>query len=224
MSSGIGTQAWRECEASSRKVWGKREDRDTFLPSCLPSRFLRVCSHPSWNVKEITPTLQTHPSSPSHSFFGARTAAKEIRTLWELDESLSSPLNPRHPIINMHILLTVLHTLPKVLTRRICVTIKSWWSLPLLSWPQSVIQHCYCKEKLVVSHTQGLKDYQLDQITNGPQLHAGVSFFLSVTDQTISKSAAQWNIIFKPYPSCCKWGLSVLHSSQEKKALKETVS
>ena len=121
----------------------------------------------------------------------------------------------------MHILHTVLHTLPEVLTRRICVTIKSffgWWSLPLFSWPQSVIQHCYCKEKLVFSHTQGLKDYQLDQITNGSQLHAGVTFFLSVTDQTISKSAAQWNIIFKPNPSCCKWGLSILHSSEEKKA------
>ena len=28
-----------------------------------------------------------------------------------------------------------LHNYPKVLTRRICLTIKSWWSFPLFSWP-----------------------------------------------------------------------------------------
>ena len=42
-----------------------------------------------------------------------------------------------HPDISMHILHTVLYTFPKVLTRRICLTIKSfisWWSFPLFSW------------------------------------------------------------------------------------------
>ena len=44
-----------------------------------------------------------------------------------------------HPNINMHILHTVLYTFPKVLTRRICLTIKSffsWWSFPLFLWPK----------------------------------------------------------------------------------------
>ena len=40
--------------------------------------------------------------------------------------------------ISMHILYTVLYTFPKVLARRICLTIKSffsWWSFPLFPWP-----------------------------------------------------------------------------------------
>ena len=35
-------------------------------------------------------------------------------------------LNPLHPNIIMRILLTVLHTFPKLLTRRICLANKSW--------------------------------------------------------------------------------------------------
>ena len=47
-------------------------------------------------------------------------------------------INPLHPNISMHILHTVLYTFLKVLTRRICLTIKSffsWWSFPLFLWP-----------------------------------------------------------------------------------------
>ena len=47
-------------------------------------------------------------------------------------------INPLHPNISMHILHTVLYTFPKVLTRRICLTIKSffsWWSFSLFLWP-----------------------------------------------------------------------------------------
>ena len=36
--------------------------------------------------------------------------------------------NPVHPNINMHILHTALCTFPKVLTRRICLTIKMFFS------------------------------------------------------------------------------------------------
>ena len=42
--------------------------------------------------------------------------------------------NHQHSNIRMHILHTVLYTFPKVLTRRICLTIKNyfiWWSFPL---------------------------------------------------------------------------------------------
>ena len=64
-------------------------------------------------------------------------------------------LNLLHPNISIDILHTVLHTFPKVLTRRIYLKIKSvfgWWSFPLFSWPQCVIQGWYCKENLDASH------------------------------------------------------------------------
>ena len=66
-----------------------------------------------------------------------------------------SYINPLHPNISMHILHTVLLTFPKVMTRRICLPIESffaWWSFPFFLWPWCVIQRWYCKEKLDVSH------------------------------------------------------------------------
>ena len=55
-----------------------------------------------------------------------RTALGELRSI-----------NPLHPNISMHLLSTVLHTFPDVLTRRICLTTEkffSWWSFPIFSW------------------------------------------------------------------------------------------
>ena len=55
-----------------------------------------------------------------------------------------------HPNIGMQILHAVLSRFPKVLTRRICLTIKSffsWWSFPLFSWLNCLIQGWYCREK-----------------------------------------------------------------------------
>ena len=49
-----------------------------------------------------------------------------------------SCINPFHPKISMHILQTVLYTFHKALTRRICLTVKSWFSwclFPLFFWP-----------------------------------------------------------------------------------------
>ena len=46
--------------------------------------------------------------------------------------------SPSHPCIRMHILQTILNTFPEVPTRRICLTIKSFysrWSIPLFSGP-----------------------------------------------------------------------------------------
>ena len=60
------------------------------------------------------------------------------------------------PKISMHILHTLLCTFPKVLTRRICVMIKSffsWWSFPSFSCSQCVIQGWYCEEKLDAGHS-----------------------------------------------------------------------
>ena len=71
--------------------------------------------------------------------------------------------DPSHPKISMHILHTVLYTRPKVLTKRICLTINSffnWWSFLPFSWPQHLIQWWYCKEKLDTSHYYGSKSYK----------------------------------------------------------------
>ena len=56
----------------------------------------------------------------------------------------------------MYIIHNVLSTFPKVLTRRICLTIKSffsWWSFVLFTWPKCVILGWYCKEKSHVGHS-----------------------------------------------------------------------
>ena len=44
--------------------------------------------------------------------------------------------------------------------RRICFLIQSfsgWWSSPLFSLPECLIQGWYCKEKLDAGHSKGLK-------------------------------------------------------------------
>ena len=51
------------------------------------------------------------------------------------------PFNPLHPKISTNPLPTVLYTCLKDLTRRICSTIKSffsWWSFPLFLWPSGL--------------------------------------------------------------------------------------
>ena len=56
---------------------------------------------------------------------------------WKPKVITKNLLDTLHPNININILHTVLCTLTKVLTRRICLTIKSffsWWSFPLFSW------------------------------------------------------------------------------------------
>ena len=69
-------------------------------------------------------------------------------------------INPLHTDISILILHTVLHTFLKVLIRRICITIKSffsWRSFPLFSLPLCVIQGLHCTEKLDASHPKGSK-------------------------------------------------------------------
>ena len=69
-------------------------------------------------------------------------------------------VNPSDPYISMLILHTVLYTFLKVLIRRICLAIKSffsWRSFPLFSWPECVIQGCYCEGKLDADHSKRSK-------------------------------------------------------------------
>ena len=60
----------------------------------------------------------------------------------------------------MNILHTVLYTFPKVLARRICLTIKSFFFFVIISLILVTLMFDpggYCKEKLDASHSQGLK-------------------------------------------------------------------
>ena len=79
---------------------------------------------------------------------------KTLVTSWYCTCSIS-PLNPN---ISTHILYTVLYTFPKVLTRRICFTIKSFfsfWLFTLFLLPKYLTHGWYCYEKLDANHSGG---------------------------------------------------------------------
>ena len=103
--------------------------------------------------------INTKRSHKNSKYLNAFTLdSKNATDNW--DSTHLFTLNPLHPNISIHIHHTVLCTFTKVLTRRLCLTIKSffsWWSFPLFSWPLCVIQWWYCKEK-DASHSNGLKD------------------------------------------------------------------
>ena len=57
-------------------------------------------------------------------------------TFWSVSQKQDSVVNPFHPNISMHILHTVPYTFSKMLMRRICFVIQSffgWWPFPLFS-------------------------------------------------------------------------------------------
>ena len=64
--------------------------------------------------------------------------------------------NSLHSDIIMYILHAVLYTFLMVLTRRICLAIRCFftlWSFPLFLWPLCMIQRSCCWEKLGASHS-----------------------------------------------------------------------
>ena len=71
--------------------------------------------------------------------------------------SLVSFFNPLHPKISLYILYTVLHTFPKMLSRRICRTIKEFLLLMIISFILATLifdsGFIYCQEKLDASHS-----------------------------------------------------------------------
>ena len=100
-----------------------------------------------WYMKLITPLKWGSEITSSVTCSRTWTRTKQRMKTVRYFKSL-------RPNIRLHILHTVHYTFPKVLTRRICWTIKSffsWWSFPLFSWPWCLIQGWYCKEKLVAS-------------------------------------------------------------------------
>ena len=69
-------------------------------------------------------------------------------------------LNLTHFDITMDILHTFLHTLPKVLMRRICWTIQNfytYWSFLLFSQPLWLFEQDHYREKLAIGHPWKLK-------------------------------------------------------------------
>ena len=95
------------------------------------------------------------------SFDGdSRNGVEILVTVW-FEVHFDFPVvNPSDPYISMLILHTVLYTFLKVLIRRICLAIKSffgWRSFPLFSWPECVILGCYCEGKLDADHSKRSK-------------------------------------------------------------------
>ena len=83
-----------------------------------------------------------HRHNPGNNFlkYGTRYQYSPIDHTMTTEYIILKCLNiePLHPNISLHILLTVLYTFPKVLTRRICLIIKrfpSWWSFLVFSCP-----------------------------------------------------------------------------------------
>ena len=86
---------------------------------------------------------------------------------WRGQTVVDCVMNPLHPNFSMYILHTVLYTFPKVLTRRIWLTIKSflgWWSFHLFLWIYCLIKGWNCKEKLDANH------YKVKEVRNKMQL------------------------------------------------------
>ena len=84
-----------------------------------------------YNVITLETIFRSTAKSSSRNYIG-----HIMTTEWIILKCLI--INPLHPNISLYILLTVLYTFPKVLTRRICLIIKSflsWWSLLVFSWP-----------------------------------------------------------------------------------------
>ena len=55
-------------------------------------------------------------------------AAQQLLKCMEKNPEITIPVKPLHPTISMHVLHTALYAFTKVLTRRICLTIKSSFS------------------------------------------------------------------------------------------------
>ena len=97
---------------------------------------------PLWRAKAISCDLKNCQSLPwQHFLFSSHSARFRCcsfeSNLWGLFLS-SAPLNSLLPNISMHIPHTIFFIFPKVLKRRICLRIKSsfsLWSFPLFSLP-----------------------------------------------------------------------------------------
>ena len=103
----------------------------------------------TWKLGDIISTSWVNVNGVFWNFSGSETHFKVVvvssnfndKPLIQVGNHFDSVVvfNPLYPNISMHILHTVLYTFPKVLVRRICITIKwffviSWLSFPVFSW------------------------------------------------------------------------------------------
>ena len=125
---------------SAKRCWCRSaNDESLQFPSFLSRTFFK---HVNWKMTawQRFLTSKLNYENDTHSFNSAITKKlqKTQKSLqWRTTNRILG-VNSLHPNISKHILHTVLYTFPKVLTRRICLTIKSffsWWSFPLFSWP-----------------------------------------------------------------------------------------
>ena len=124
-------------------------------------------------------------------------------------------INPLHPDISSNILNTILLTFLLVLTRRICLIIRSClnsWPFPLFSWHLHLIQGGYCQEKLEANHSLGSTSRELH--VSKHELPSLAAMFLCFVDPgrlpcdpqrgthfgtgSPFNGTSQWNILGKP--------------------------
>ena len=86
---------------------------------------------------------------------------KKKKQIVKIDRTKLSAINPLLSLTSVSIFSILLPGHSRVLTRRICPTIKRffiWWSSPLFSWPSCLIQGWCCKEKLDASHDKSREE------------------------------------------------------------------
>ena len=107
--------------SSAQKVWVSKKINSNKIKSffAFTYRTDEISNRVKSYIWQTTPGI-----SNSHN----------IIIIWKKKFDMKASFNPLHPNISMHILHTVLCTFPKVLRRRICLTIRtffSWWSFPV---------------------------------------------------------------------------------------------
>ena len=136
-------------EAGRNKLFARNEkqtDNHTLMLDMLHSNMSVVCTYHCRGVfKKIFFCYTRQPSGwksrrPQNDVYLAFVLNAIIYSSSTLHiyNWLHDVFNPLHSNIRMHILQTVLYIFPYVLARRICLTIKrffSWLSFPLFSWP-----------------------------------------------------------------------------------------
>ena len=131
---------WRKWNSVS--LWALFCSQCALLSSLLQDYFsLRKLSTTDPDQRTFTYTVHServhNSSKPSHADGSIQEGSGLFSySIQRFQGFLFRPYPPLHSNISIHILHTVLLTFPRVLTRRICLTIKSffsWWSVPLFS-------------------------------------------------------------------------------------------
>ena len=122
----------------------------------------------------------------------------------------SFPVTLRHPNISMWVLQTVPYTFPDVLTRRICLTIKSLLNLlcfSQFSWPSCLIQRRYCCEKLDAHHcVKSFGGFSLKQDKQVSFTAEKLYTFLRITVSAAQiKPYINMDIYYKPFSTFFIW-------------------